>query len=495
MKRYSRIISIVLLFAICFALVGSLSACDNSAEKETLVVYNWADYIDTSIIPEFEEYYKSITGKELEVVYSTFDTNETMLTKVLNGDADVDVVCPSEYAIQRLLVNDALLPIDKSNLYIDGVDTYANINSEFTRAISSVFDGLVTDDEGNPISMNDYLVPYMYGTLGILYNTAYVSEEELEEAGWGLLWNSTNNEDVAQKILMKDSIRDAYAAVVMYMLESGKLPEKYADYSVQQLINANDDDLLEIAEALFIEQKQQLKGYEVDFGKDDMVSETALVDLAWSGDAMYAIEEGEYEDVALDYYVPESGSNIWFDGWCIPKTCQNKYAAELFIAYLNTPTNAMRNMLEIGYSSAVAPEVVMADEEALILLTEYYFDEESEEDMAALAELEAQWEAEGYILANQPDYIQEYVNDYFTWEVRYPTVNDKLGIMLDYGERNETIVSMWERVKATGGWNSVTAWIILGVCVFLLGGFVLALYLKDKYFFGTSRVVSTVNKE
>jgi len=193
------------------ALLPVLAACDSGGVGGTdkLYVYNWENYIDLRIIKEnFPAYYKDVTGRSLEIVYTTFDTNETMMTKVLKGDANVDLICPSEYSIEKLMRADCLL--NQRDVYNDvkpqleryGVsleamssindDGYGNIEPGIMDVIKPMFNGLECAD-GKTYNMTEYMVPYFWGTLGILYNTSVISLEELEEYGWGGLWNRQDN--------------------------------------------------------------------------------------------------------------------------------------------------------------------------------------------------------------------------------------------------------------------------------------------------------------
>lgn len=412
MKRIlSAVLSLVMLCVLTAAVTPSVFA-----ETEKLVIYNWEDYIASDWEEGFVAYYKSLTGKDIEITYTTFDTNETMLTRIKTGAAEVDVACPSEYAIQRLYEDDLLLKLDWSDTSL-----YKNVNNVDAQIIETIDNTFKVEDG----KFSDYMMPYFWGTLGILYNPEFVTEADLAK-GWGLLWNENNNAELNGRILMKDSIRDTYAAAVLYLKEYGKLPSGYENKSTAELINCTDDAILKAAETVLKEQKSIIKGYEVDFGKDDMLQKTAYVDLAWSGDAVYAIECGEEEGVTLDYFVPEIGGNIWYDGWVIPTTCQNQTAAQIFIDYMNTPSVAAANMMEVGYSSAVDKEIIRADAEAITVIEENEYD----------------------------------VEEFFSYDVRYPEITEKLGVMEDYGDRNDACVAMWERVKSEG--NS-TLMIVLGV--------------------------------
>lgn len=475
MKRFAYLI-VLSLVAIC-VLLPVLSACNSQggvtqSGGDKLVIYNWEDYIDTSkdeesgkrLLDEFADYYKAMTGHTLSITYTTFDTNETMMTKVLKGDANVDLICPSEYAIEKLLTAGCLLnhktlkeelqpQLDKYGISLDNMSSltpynaitntnWGSIEPSVMDTIKSIFGAIKTKD-GKVHDMTEYMVPYMYGTLGILYNTEVVSLEELEQYGWGVLWNEQKNERLENKILMKDSVRDTYAAAIFYMYEYGKLPEKYKDYTVQQLINCTDDEMVNVAEKVLTDQREHISGYEVDFGKDDMINEIVYADFAWSGDALWAIEEGDYDEETdtyqLGYYVPKKASNIWYDGWCIPTSVNNKLAAMMFIDYMANPTSSIRNSMAIGYTSAAAKEVLRANDDVV-----------------------------EYIKDNEYD-----VDEYFDNEGRYPVIDDTLGVMRDFGDRNDVVVNMWQRAKSGAHVDSNLWFVILaivlavGVCVAL----------------------------
>ena len=495
-----RLIALVtLLVIVIFAFSVVLSACNDEGEQsivETLVVYNWEDYIDeseeTSRIDAFVEYYKAVTGRDINVVYSTFDTNETMMTKVLNNDANsVDLICPSEYAIQKLMANGRLANIsDLVDEYKDVVPfqnlangTMSNTEATFVNAINREFSSVSTGDgTGN---MTDYMVPYMMGTIGILYNVKYVTAEDLA-SGWGMLWNASGSELLENKILVKDSVRDTYAAAVMYMREYGLLPAGYEDMPIADLINCTDDAMLDAAKNVLTAQREHISGYEVDFGKDDMLNEIVYVDLAWSGDALWAIEEsynedevylnprtGEYDNYMLDYYVPvdEDGNatgNIWFDGWVIPQNAPNKLAALMFIDFMNMPENAIYNSIYIGYTSAVAREKMMYTYVGTggmfdLVDGEYVYSEGgaytiNEDVYSALVDSE-------YALSPE-DNDGEYDFSFFEDDRRYPTETSQLGVMRDFGDRQKNAVTMWENAKT----GADVPWVLIYCSAAILGG-------------------------
>lgn len=440
--------SIITVLMLAILLLPVLSACNNGARGtsggDKLVIYNWEDYIDSDILDEFADYYQETTGRALSITYTTFDTNETMMTKVLKGDANVDLICPSEYAIEKLLTEKLLLNHNdvfaeiQPDLTEYGVELnnlsslrrgYGTLEPDVMDVIASMFNN-VKQNDGNTVDMTEYMVPYMYGTLGILYNTSVLSIEELENYGWGVLWNVQENEQLENKILMKDSVRDSYAAAIFYMYEYNLLPEKYKDYTVQQLINCTDDEMVACAEEVLTKQRDHISGYEVDFGKDDMINEIVYADFAWSGDALWAIEEGDYDEESdtyqLGYFVPSVASNIWYDGWVIPTSVNNKLATMMFLDYMCAPERAIRNSLAIGYTCATSKTLIQNNEEAL-----------------------------SYIEENEYD-----LEEYFENEGRFPQINETLGVMRDFGKRNEVVVQMWQRAKS-GGHVAVELWYII----------------------------------
>lgn len=542
MKKFVKLVLPVLLVAVIVAPV--LTACNPTAGTrggDELYIYNWEDYIDKDILDDFAAYYERVTGRALSITYTTFDTNETMMTKVLKKDANVDLICPSEYAIEKLMTAGMvrnLTEVEESlRKELDALGEagelkymHGNIEPEVMDAIKSMFSAIQVGD--TTLDMTEYMVPYMWGTLGILYNTKYLTTEELDKYGWGVLWNEGNNPDIEGKILVKDSIRDTYCAAVMYLKEYDLLPDgvssvngkRYDELSSAELMNCTDAVLLSAAEQALIRQRDHIAGYEVDFGKDDMINEIVYVDLAWSGDALWAIEESydeENDEYLLDYYVPSVGSNIWYDGWIIPTTSQNNLAALMFIDYMCSPVSGARNSGYIGYTSAVSKASLMSDKDALEALVnvEYLWYSNSEEcsvyadengqllfryeweeddvyylnadgsesdytDDDNLTPVELETDEEGYYLIDG-----EYIYDpdalayFFYDERRYPEINSTLGVMRDFGAENDTVVQMWERAKVGSDvpweliWSLVAIVLLVGV---LLGAYFLKEYLKRR---------------
>ena len=333
-----RLTDIFLLLCLVLAAVS----CKDSGEERShvLKVYNWADYIDEDVLAEFPAWYKQQTGEDIRLIYQVFDINEIMLTKIERGHEDFDVVCPSEYIIERMLKKDLLLPIDRN--FGKTPDYLPNISPYIRRELNKTSQPERTT--------TDYAVPYMWGTAGILYNRNFITPDEA--GSWHCLWNPRNK----GKILMKDSYRDAYGTAIIYA-HARQLAD--STVTVEQLMNDNSPEAIALAEKYLKAMKPNIAGWEADFGKEMMTKNKTWLNLTWSGDAVWAIEEARAVGVDLAYEVPREGSNIWYDGWVIPKYAGNPKAAAYFINYLCRPDIALRNMDAIGYVSAVAtPEII-----------------------------------------------------------------------------------------------------------------------------------------
>ena len=404
-------------FLILAALSAVLLSCGGNREQ-ILKVYNWSDYIDESVLPEFEAWYKAQTGEDIKVVYQTFDVNETMLSKIEKGHEDYDVVCPSDYIIERMLNEGLLLPLDFASI----PDEINYIDANTAPYIRQVF------REINPnIDANLYSVAYMWGTSGIIYNTEKVTPEE---AG---TWDIIRNPKFAGQILIKDAPRDVYGPVLIYLkqeeLKSGKV-------TLQELMSDSSDASLAAVESYLKQVKDGVLGWEADFGKDQMTKGRGVVSLIWSGDAVWAIEEAAEVGVSLDYIVPEEGSNVWFDGWVIPKYAKNIKAASYFIDFMCRPDIAIRNMDETGYVSANgAIEVLESqiDDECDPIDLSYFFG---------------------------PEASAVRVNP-----VLYPdkSVIDRCALEHDWGKDTDKLLAMWSRVKGDNA--SGMTYVIIGLAV------------------------------
>lgn len=299
------IIRRVIPVTICILFIGGgfyYAEESGVVNEDKLVVYNWGEYIDPEVLTIFEEE----TG--INVVYEEFETNEILYPKVSSGAIAYDVVCPSDYMIQRMIENDLLTEIN-----FDNIPNIKNIGKQYMEQ-SRQFD-----------PENKYSVPYCWGTVGILYNKTMVDEPV---DSWSILWNPKYKDN----ILMQDSVRDAFGATL-----------KYLGYS----LNSTDLDELTEAKNLLIEQKPLVQAYVIDQVRDKMIGNEAAIGVIYSGEAIYT----QKENPNLEYVIPKEGSNIWIDSWVIPKNAEHKENAEKFINFLCRPDIALKNFEYITYST------------------------------------------------------------------------------------------------------------------------------------------------
>ena len=274
---------------------------DSSSGDNQVIVYNWGEYIDPEAIEMFEEE----TG--INVIYEEYETNEIMYPKIQSGAIAYDVVCPSDYMVERMIENDLLAEIDFDN--IPNLKNIGDIYMEQSRQF---------DPE------NKYSVPYLWGTVGILYNKKMV-DEPIDS--WSVLWD----EKYKDSILMQDSVRDAFGVTL-----------KYLGYS----LNSTDLDELTAAQKLLIQQKPLVQAYVVDQVRDKMIGNEAAIGVIYSGEAIYT----QLENPDLEYVIPKEGSNIWIDSLVIPKNAKHKENAEAFIDFVCRPDIAKMNFDFITYS-------------------------------------------------------------------------------------------------------------------------------------------------
>ncbi len=293
--------SLILLLALVMLAGFGLTACSGGASGDkTLNILNWGDYIDESILDDFEQE----TG--ITVNYYTMPTNEEMLVQLQTEGNVYDICFPSDYIIERMISEDMLAELDH-----DKIPNMTNIDGRFLN---------IEFDPGNK-----YSIPYMWGTVGILYNTTMVDEPV---DSWNILWD----EKYDNKILMYDSIRDTIGITL-----------KKLGYSM----NTRDEAQIAEARDALIEQKPLGLAYAGDDIKEKMISGSAALGVVYSGDAYYCMTENP----DLAYAVPKEGSNYWFDNIVVLKTCKNLESAETFIDFLCRPDIAARNAEYIGYST------------------------------------------------------------------------------------------------------------------------------------------------
>ena len=332
MKKFISVFLAVILIAFVFPLSAFADESEYAYDMEyyskfkgqgvTIYVYNWGEYISDGsddsldVVKEFE----AITG--INVEYTTFDSNESLFAKLKSGSASYDVIIPSDYMVARLAEAGMLAKLDYSNI------------PNFEKYIDEEFKNPEYDKN------NEYSVPYMWGTVGIIYNTKYVDEADVAEKSWSLLWN----EKYAGKILMFDNSRDAIAIAC-----------KKLGYSM----NTTDKDELTKAAEELANQREVVQAYVMDQIFDKMVEENAWIAPYYAGDYLSMAEDNE----DLAFYVPKEGTNLFTDAMCIPATSTNKDAAEMFINFMCEPTVSAANADYIWYSTPISAAKELMDPE------------------------------------------------------------------------------------------------------------------------------------
>ncbi len=306
----------IIIVSIIFASCGA----GKKSDENKLYVYNWGEYIDESIIEEFEQE----TG--IEVVYSLFETNEDMYPIIEAGGVVYDVVCPSDYMIKKMIDKELLAEINWEN-----VPNIKNIGGKYMD-IAKAFD-----------PDNKYSVPYCWGTVGILYNTSMV-DGDIDS--WNSLWDTRYEGN----ILMQDSVRDAFM-----------VGQKLLGYS----LNSTDVNELNKVRDVLIKQKPLVQAYVVDQVRDKMIGGEAAVAVIYSGEILYIQNEvkesgGNFE---LKYVIPKEGTNVWLDAWVIPKNAKHKENAEKWLDFLCRPDIAKRNFEYITYATPNIEAYKLLDED------------------------------------------------------------------------------------------------------------------------------------
>ena len=295
--------------------VLSLAGCSRHADRDVLNVYNWGEYISDGsdgsfdTIQGFEDWYEKTYGREIEVNYTTYPSNEDMYNKIVNGAVSYDVIIPSDYMVDRMRTEGLLLPLD-----------YGRIpNAQY---ISSSFKRLYYD----PSDL--YSIPYTYGTVGIIYDAKQV--DEADTGSWDLMWN----EKYADNILQYNNSRDALGSA-MYRLGID--------------INTTDRADWDRAAESLIEQRPLVKSYVMDEIFNMMESGEAAIGSYYAGD-YFTMLAAQSDDVDLRFYYPEP-TNYFVDAMCIPTCAQHKELAEIFINYMLSEEAAIANAEYISYAS------------------------------------------------------------------------------------------------------------------------------------------------
>ncbi len=493
-----RILSILAAALLLLPTLTALSGCGAKNADVVLKVYSWAEYIDEGgegsyqndieefdkkdahhILDDFEAWYEEAYGESIRVDYATFGTNEDMYNEIVLGN-EYDLLCPSDYMIMKLAAEDRIVPYDESffdetnpnNYYVRNVSPY----------IKSIFEnGTVTTQENgisSTHSWSEYAAGYMWGTTGFVYNPDHVDLEDLEALGW----KTFTSEKYTNKITAKDNVRDTYFAALGLtyqdeLLALAENKDEHYNETLTEIFNRTAEEYTGDVGDTLLAMKKNIYGFETDTGKQDMVSGKIWLNYAWSGDAVYALNEGEDaeegEELYLEYFVPEAGSNLWFDGWVLTKGVEErgtKRAAEAFVNYMSMPDSAKRNSYFIGYTSVIAGE----ENEMLEFLRddlEYGTEEGEKEDFYDLSWFFGEENGTVGLFADEEQRTRRQLYAQFPPQ----EVIERCAVMNYFdADTSERINELWTHVKA----ETLDAWAIAVLCVAVVAIVLFVLYVK-----------------
>lgn len=328
-----RIASLLLALLLVALPLPGMTSCDEAGgETVTLYVYNWGEYISDGsegtldVNEMFEEWYYETYGVKVEVNYSTYSSNESMYAKLSSGSVHYDVVVPSDYMIERMIAEDMLAPLNYDNMPHIG-----SIHPDFFGP-DAVYDYYDPD--------NLYAVPYMYGMIGIIYNTTMVEADDPSLGSWQLMWDERHQGN----ILQFNNSRDAFGT---------------AQYFLGLDVNSEDEAEWRQALEKLKEQKPILQGYVMDEIFNKMENGSAAIAAYYAGDFLAMYENNE----DLEFFYPAEGTNLYVDAMCIPKTSENKEIAERYIDFMLTEAPAVANAEYTYYAS---PNTVVRENEEYI---------------------------------------------------------------------------------------------------------------------------------
>ncbi len=323
---------IIALMVACSPILLTACSSQSASQPVTLYVYNWGEYISDGSEDSldanaaFEQWYYETYGEVVKVNYSTFSSNESLYAKLSSGSVSYDVVVPSDYMIERLIAEDLLAPLD-----YDNIPNISNILPEFWGQTS-------VHSQHDP--GNVYSVPYLYGMIGIIYNTTMVDQDDPNLGSWKLMWDEKH----AGNILQFNNSRDAFGS---------------AQYLLGLDVNSDSEDDWRKALDKLKEQKPILQGYVMDEIYNKMENGSAGIAAYYAGDYLTMYENNS----DLEFYYPEEGTNLYVDAMCIPKSSKNKLIAERYIDFMLTEEPAIANAEYTYYAS---PNRVVVESEEYI---------------------------------------------------------------------------------------------------------------------------------
>jgi len=422
----------VLLFFLWMTCSFSVQAEDR---QQVLRVANWIDYIDLDLIPEFEEWYFRTTGEKIRVDYNTYTMPDTMYYQVANKHFDYDVCCPPEYLVERMMRHNLLQPIDTVDFLSHGIPNWMKGTAAFLDEAIQMYGDIYN------VNSKTYAVPFQWGTTSVVYNTKYVSREDVES--WDFLFNSK----FKGKIRIKDAFSDLFTILTLY---SGYKDVQEGRVTRDQLAGNLTNENLAIIRDLLERMRPQIVGWEFDDGKERMASGEDWLAVTWNGDAQWAVGHAG-PDVKLDVIVPKEGSDLWVDCWVIPSYAVNVKAASYWINFMCHYDHAIRCMKVTNWPSAIAmPEILEALSDTTLKETidlSYFFGPEGKEARI------------NPLLYSFPQYS----------DVK------RLAIMRDVGDRMEDVRDIWDKIKNSGIHHKTMyynwVWVVVALLVIMVVAF------------------------
>lgn len=391
---------------------------------------------------DFEKWYQDTYGEKVKVEYSTYGTNEELYNQMSLGNV-FDLVCPSEYMIMKLMQEGRLQPFSDEFFNTTEPENY------YARGVSAYISSRMEDLNIGGEKLSHYGACYMWGTMGLVYNPAEVSAEDVKH------WDMLLNPAYAKRITMKDGVRDSYF-IALGILNAEKISDpafiQAADYADQltEVMNDTSQETVDQVEDILSEMRKNAYSLETDSGKADMVTGKVLANMQWSGDAVYSLDQAEEDGVELAYSVPEECTNLWFDGWCmmkngVAKDVKKQKAAEAFVNFLSRPDNVIRNMYYVGYTSGISG----GEDERIYEYVKYCYGAENEADaveypLGYFFAGEGETEDSRYVLWTTPDQWNRQLY------AQYPPekVLDRSAVMNTFStETNQRISQMWTNIR------------------------------------------------
>jgi len=380
---------------------------------------------------EFEDWYEDVYKEEITVEYIALQDNETMYNQIKMGDT-YDLLCPSEYMIMKLAAEDKLKPFPQS--FFDVEEEHNYFAKNLSPYIKQVFEN---GKLSNGRSWAEYAAGYMWGSTGFVFNPEKIDRTIMQS------WNCVTNKVCERKITAKDNVRDSYfMGLGMYyekdllalkeLYKQGTITQQEYTSTLSTYMNDTSVETMGKVKKELEKMRKNLYGLETDEGKLEVIAGRLDASFQWSGDAVFIIDEAEVNDLALEYSIPESASNLWFDGWVMMKDA-NEHAATAFINFLSMPQNVVRNMYYIGYTSCIAGE------EVFDYINETYSDEEGE----TLYDL-SYFFGDGHMLITSAEQTKRQLF------AQYPDVKtiDRLVVMEYFDSKtNERANRMWNNIK------------------------------------------------